>query len=119
MRLLDRRFDQAWLAEHPADRAVVEMMAARSSGAPSPERLRGHALQLEARRHHDVWDRLGRIDSPTLVMCGEFDMLAPPENSEAIVSRIAGARLGRYQGGHLFLYQDRTAFPDLVQFLTG
>ncbi len=118
VRLLDGRFDQAWLAEHPADRAVVEMMAARSAGAPSPERLRGHAMQLEARRHHDVWDRLGRIDSPTLVMCGEFDMLAPPENSAAIVSRIAGAMLGRYQGGHLFLYQDSAAFPDLVQFLT-
>jgi 3-oxoadipate enol-lactonase len=52
-------------------------------------------------------------------MCGEFDALAPPANSEAIVSRIEGARLRRYQGGHLFLYQDRTAFPDLVDFLTA
>ena len=119
LRLLDGRFDQAWLAEHPNDRAVVELMAARSAGALSPERLRGHALQLEARRHHDVWDRLGRIVSPTLVMCGEFDLLAPPENSEAIVSRVAGASLRRYQGGHLFLYQDRAAFADLVQFLTS
>ncbi len=118
LRLLDGRFDQAWLAEHPADRAVVEMMAARSAGAPSPERQHGHAMQLEARRHHDVWDRLERIVSPTLVMCGEFDALAPPANSEAIVSRIEGAHLRSYEGGHLFLYQDRTAFPDLVEFLT-
>lgn len=119
VRLLDARFDQAWLAEHPSDRAVVEMMAARSGGAASPERSRGHAMQLEARRHHDVWDRLPRIDCPTLVMGGEFDALAPPENSEAIASRIAGAELRRYEGGHLFLYQDRAAFSDLTTFLTG
>lgn len=119
LRLLDGRFDQAWLAEHPADRAVVEMMAARSAGTPSPDRLRGHAMQLEARRHHDVWDRLERISSPTLVMCGEFDALAPVANSEAIVSRVAGATLRRYQGGHLFLYQDRAAFGELVDFLQG
>jgi pimeloyl-ACP methyl ester carboxylesterase len=118
VRLLDGRFDEAWLADHPADRALVETMAAaRSSGAPSPERLRGHAMQLEARRHHDVWDRLERITCPTLVMCGEFDELAPAANSEAIVSRIAGAHLRSYQGGHLFVYQDRAAFGDLVEFL--
>lgn len=119
LRLLDGRFDQAWLAEHPADRAIVEMMAARSAGGPSPDRLRGHAMQLEARRHHDVWDRLKRITCPTLVMCGEFDVLAPPANSEAIVARVADATLRCYQGGHLFLYQDRAAFADLVAFLQG
>lgn len=117
LRLLDNRFDEVWLAEHPADRALVAMMAARSAGAPSQDRLRGHAMQLEARRHHDVWDRLDRVMCPTLVMCGEFDALAPASNSEAIASRVAGAALHRYQGGHLFLYQDHSAFPDLLEFL--
>lgn len=119
LRLLDGRFDDTWLAAHPADRALVGMMAARSSDPPSSERLRGNAMQLEARRHHDVWDRLDRITCPTLVMCGEFDELAPAANSEAIVSRVARAQLNVYQGGHLFLYQDHAAFIDLIEFLRG
>lgn len=118
LRLLDGRFDAEWLAEHPADKAFVEAMAARPEATPSPERLRGHAMQLEARRHHDVWDRLTRITCPTVVMCGAHDLLAPPSNSAAIVSRLASAEMRSYDGGHLFLYQDRAALPDLIEFLT-
>ena len=119
LRHLDTRFDAQWLAEHPFDRAIVEQMAARQRDERSAERRRGEAMQLEARRHHDVWDRLPRITSPTLVMCGEFDGLAPPTNSEAIVSRIAGSELRRYQGGHMFLVQDRRAMPDVLSFLAA
>jgi len=53
--LLDTRFDEAWLAEHPNDKALVDLMDAR------PEPTEGARLQLEARSHHDVWDRLPRI----------------------------------------------------------
>jgi len=119
LRHLDTRFDAAWLAEHPVDRAIVEQMAARQGTEPSPERRRGDSMQLEARRHHDVWDRLHRITCPTLVMCGEFDGLAPPANSEAIASRVAGSDLRRYQGGHMFVVQDRRAMPDVLSFLTA
>ena len=37
----------------------------------------------------------------------------------AIHSRIAGSELRRYEGGHLFVYQDRQAFPDVIEFLAG
>ena len=118
LRLMDRRFTPEYLAEHPDVRAMVEAMAAGRNQPKGEEQLRGEALQLAARRGHDVWDRLPRIASPTLVMAGEHDMLAPPENSERIVSRIAGAELRRYDGGHMFAFQDRTALPDLHRFLT-
>lgn len=39
-------------------------------------------------------------------------------SGEAIVARIAGSELRRYIGGHLFLYQDRRALPEIVSFLT-
>jgi pimeloyl-ACP methyl ester carboxylesterase len=116
---LDTRFDAEWLAEHPVDRAIVEQMAARQQDEKSSERRRGDAMQLEARRHHDVWERLHRITCPTLVMCGDFDGLAPPANSEAIASRVAGSELRRYQGGHVFVAQDRRAMPDVLAFLTA
>lgn len=117
--LLDTRFDEAWLRDHPADRAIAEMMAERANAPRTDEQRLGERLQLEARRHHDVYDRLDRITCPTLVACGEYDGIAPPSNSEAIHRRVAGSELRRYDGGHLFVYQDPRAFPDIIEFLTA
>jgi pimeloyl-ACP methyl ester carboxylesterase len=109
--LLDTRFDDAWLAEHPKDKALVDLMGTR------PDPTEGARLQLEARRHHDVWDRLDRITCPTLVASGRYDGIAPPENGEAIASRIPGARLRLFEGGHMFTVQDRAATPAVIDFL--
>jgi pimeloyl-ACP methyl ester carboxylesterase len=116
-RLLDTRFDEEWLAAHPNDRRLVEMMADRSAAA-DPDVQRGRHQQFEARRAHDVWDRLPRITCPTLVACGRFDGIAPPGNSAAIASRLVGAELRTYEGGHAFLAQDPRAAADVVAFLS-
>ena len=117
--LLDSRFTPEWLAAHPGDRALVEMMAARRSGTKSSDQLRGEELQLAARSRHDVCDRLQRITSPTLVACGRFDGIAPPENGEAIAARVESAELKLYDGGHAFFAQDPAALPDVIGFLAG
>jgi pimeloyl-ACP methyl ester carboxylesterase len=117
IRIMDTRFDESWLATHPVDRAIVEQLNIANAADKSPKQLLGERLQLEARRHHDVWDRLYRITCPTLVAAGRFDGLAPVSNSEQIVSRIAGAELRVYEGGHLFIAQDRRAIPELTSFL--
>lgn len=119
LRLIDTRFDEAWLAEHPADRAIAEMMAERAAVERTAEQRLGERLQLEARRDHDVFDRLDRIVCPTLVAAGRFDGIAPPSNSEAIHARLANSTLRLYEGGHLFLYQDPAAFTDIDTFLAG
>ena len=119
LRLADSRYDAEFLAAHPFDQRLVDVAAAGRAASRTAEQLRGEAMQLEARSHHDVWDRLSAITCPTLVTCGEFDALAPPANSEAIVSRIAGSELRRYQGGHAFVWQDRQAWPDLIGFLSS
>jgi pimeloyl-ACP methyl ester carboxylesterase len=115
---LDTRFNAEWLEEHPLDRAIFEMMADRAAAPRTDEQRRGEAMQLEARRHHDVWDRLSRITCPTFVACGKYDGLAPPSNSEAIRSRVPRAELHEYEGGHLFAAQDPRALRDLAAFLT-
>jgi len=117
--LLDSRFTPEWLAAHAGDRALAEMMAARRRGTKSSDQLRGEELQLAARSRHDVCDRLGRISCPTLVACGRFDGIAPPENGEAIAARVENAELKLYEGGHAFFAQDRTAFPEVIDFLTA
>ncbi len=79
----------------------------------------GYELQLQARRTHDVWDRLDRITAPTLVQAGRFDGIAPPENSARIASRISGSVLKEYDGGHAFYVQDPVAWSDALAFLAG
>ncbi len=115
-RLIDTRFDPEWLASHPKDRDLVDAMEGRTPG-PDPEGGQGHLLQLEARRHHDVWDRLPSVSCPTLVACGRFDGIAPAGNSRALASRITGARLHTYEGGHAFLAQDPRSITDVMGFL--
>jgi len=119
VRLLDTRFTPEWLAGHDADRGLAEMMASRRSTERSPERSRGAAEQLEARRHHDVRDRLLQITCPTLVAAGRYDGIAPPANAELIARHVDGAELRFYEGGHAFFAQDRAALPEVLDFLAG
>jgi pimeloyl-ACP methyl ester carboxylesterase len=119
LRLLDTRFTPDWLATHPEDRAMVGARAQRGAAPKPPDVRRGELEQLGARRGHDVWDRLPAVTCPTLVAGGRYDGIAPPANSEAIASRIPGAELRLYDGGHLFFLQDRAAFPDILGFLAG
>jgi pimeloyl-ACP methyl ester carboxylesterase len=116
-RHLDVRFDEAWLAEHPGDRVIADALRMRLAAPKTDEQQRGEWLQIVARRGHDVWARLARITSPTLVACGAYDGLAPRPNSEAIASRIPDAELRCYEGGHLFVFQDPQALPDITEFL--
>lgn len=111
--LYDTRFTNEWLAEHPGDATLAELVTAGSS----TPRSHGAELQLEARRHHDVWDRLDRIRCPTLVAAGRWDGIAPLANSEAITARVHDAELRVYDGGHIFFLQDPKAFPDAMDFL--
>jgi pimeloyl-ACP methyl ester carboxylesterase len=62
---------------------------------------------------------LRRITSPALVACGRYDGVAPPANSEALASRIPNAELRCYEGGHLFVFQDPGALPDITAFVKG
>ncbi len=114
---VDTRFTPAWLAEHRRDRLMIDLAGKRLAGKEH-DQIKGEALQLQARRGHDVWDRLGRIASPTLVAVGRYDAMAPPANGEAIASRVAGAELRAYEGGHLFFVQDPDAVPEIVDWLS-
>ena len=117
LKLADSRWDERWLEAHPADRALAEGLTAGGQDQRDPAAAAAYQAQLEARAGHDVWDRLGAITCPTLVGYGNFDGIAPVQNSTAIASRIRGAELRGYEGGHLFLFQDPAALPEFEAFL--
>lgn len=121
LELADTRYDAAWRAANPEQwRSLASLMRARAViGSDEPGRAEGAALQLEARRHHDTWDRLGRIACPTFVCGGTYDGIAPPANARHLASAIPGAALQMFEGGHLFLLQDRAAWPAVIAFLSG
>jgi len=114
-RLLDERFDGPWLDAHPGDRALIDLLAAPEPDDPAV--AAGRRAQLEARRGHDVWDRLPAVTCPTFVACGRYDSIAPPANAEALASRLPDAVLRVYEGGHAFFVQDADALGDLRSFL--
>jgi 3-oxoadipate enol-lactonase len=116
LRLADSRWDERWLEAHPADHALAERLTA-GQGQRDPAAAATAKAQLEARAGHDVWDRLGAITCPALVGYGNYDGIAPAPNSTAIASRIRGAELRGYAGGHLFLFQDPAALGEFEAFL--
>lgn len=115
--LLDSRWNPAAEDPIPGLGRFYDLMIERMRATPDPETKRGELLQLQARADHDVSTRLGRITASTLVCAGEYDDQAPLANSMALIDGIADSRLKVFQGGHLFLIQDRTAFPAIIEFL--
>jgi pimeloyl-ACP methyl ester carboxylesterase len=116
---LDTRFTPDYLSEHPEAQALLSALDRPGADPPTEEQQRGVAEQMKARTYHDVWDRLPAITCPTFVACGRTDGVAPMANSEAIASRVTNAKLRVYTGGHLFFFQDPSAFPDILEFLAG
>jgi pimeloyl-ACP methyl ester carboxylesterase len=111
--LSDTRFDDQWFLDHPED--LIYRRTAETTS--DNEKRRGELLQLEARQHHDVWDRLPNVTAEVLIASGTFDGIAPPTNGQAIASRIPSSEYREYNGGHMFFIQDRSALKEIVEFL--
>ncbi|MEM9517600.1 MAG: alpha/beta hydrolase [Actinomycetota bacterium] len=116
-RLTDRRYDPHADEPIPGIGAYYQRMRDQAMRPPDATRLAGLARQMGARKGHDVVDVLTSIEHPTLVCAGEFDDIAPMANSELLAERMPNATLRTFSGGHVFLIQDRTAFPAIMEFL--
>jgi len=119
VQIFDTRFTPEYLADDNFSASLAKMLRDREFVPKSDEVQRGERMQLEARRHHDVANRLHHITCPTLVMAGRYDGIAPVENGEAIAARIPGAELRVYEGGHLFIAQDPAAMADIRGFIAS
>jgi 3-oxoadipate enol-lactonase len=114
--LMDTRWDAGWQAANPA---IVDLMRSRNAvGGRDAATTTGARRQLEARATHDTYARLGQLTMPTLVCAGRFDAIAPLANAEALAAQIPSAVLQVFDGGHAFFFQDRTAWPAIMRFLS-
>ncbi len=119
IRLSDTRVTPAWEEANANELETLlrQRRASAETGAGEPRRELGARLQLEARIHHDVYDRLPTLTMPVLVCAGAYDGIAPPANSRAIVARLPDARYEQFEGGHGFLWQDPRAAEVITVFL--
>jgi 3-oxoadipate enol-lactonase len=115
----DTRRDAAWAGANPETYAQLVALGAADPFADEPGRAMGARRQLEARAGHDTWDRLGQIACPVMIAAGRHDGIALPATQERMASRIPGAQLRFFDGGHLFMIQDRAALPAMTEFLLG
>jgi 3-oxoadipate enol-lactonase len=104
-------------ATDPSRRAELVRLLALGFQSEDSAVTPGLQKQLEARRQHDAWDRLPSLRVPTFVAAGRYDGIAPLANAEALASRIPGARLQTFEGGHAFMLEDRAAWPAMISFL--
>ena len=117
MPISDTRRDTAWAAANPDDYGRFVEMASADPFADEPGRDAGAHRQFEARARHDTWDRLPDITCPVLIAAGRYDGIALPETQERMAARIPGAELQWFEGGHLFMIQDRSAYRTIIDFL--
>ncbi len=111
----DLRRDAAW---REANDERWQKLLQMTLDAQRPDRDEaGAARQLAARAGHNTWQRLPQLDLPVLIMGGRYDGIAPVSNQEALAAQVPQAEMRLYEGGHLFLAQDKTAYPELLTWL--
>lgn len=117
MRLIDNRWDPDADEHIPGLGAFGELIESQANETLSTKSDPGLAKQLAARADHDVVDQLDSLQHETLVCAGRFDDMAPVSNSELIVATMPNAALRVFDGGHIFMMQDRSAFETIITFL--
>lgn len=113
--ILDTRFTPEFVANDETARLMLSMPRPTLTG----DAKRGLDLQMNARRHHDAFDLLPTITCPVMVAAGATDGIAPPENCRRLADRLPKAEYHEFSGGHMFMLQDRSATPAMIDFLAG
>jgi 3-oxoadipate enol-lactonase len=97
-----------------ADRATIERIMEHRVATAQP--LAAWLAQAAAGMSFDVWNRVGEIAAPTLVLTGDLDVVVDPRNAQLLAERIPGARLEVFPGtGHLFFWEQPERFVEVVK----
>jgi pimeloyl-ACP methyl ester carboxylesterase len=93
----------AAFAEGADSELLARFIAKKSRDVQDPE---GYRAQIAAALGHDTYERLPRIDRPSLILTGDDDRVIPAPSSDPLRERIPGSRLEVIAGaGHLFFLE--------------
>ena len=109
--IIHRMYPQEFIKKHPdLIKDIIDRETRYEPAAHIFERI------YQAARDFDSYDRLYRINVPTLIMSGDQDIMVHPDNSSMLAELIPGARLEILPGGgHGFIEQ----FPEQVLDIIG
>jgi pimeloyl-ACP methyl ester carboxylesterase len=100
-------------AVHRENREDVKEALLKGFSRARPEVFFG---DFAACNRFDVEGQLGDIALPTLIVCGDKDMMMPPKYSEELHEKIAGSRLEIIpQCGHFPMLEKSAAFTTLIR----
>lgn len=111
--MAEKLFDRRTRQEQPAQIDAVRDVMTRTSPRAIAAALRGMA------RRDDMTPRLGEIQVPTLVVCGEADVITPASEMRAMATAIRGAKYVEIpRAGHMSpLEQPAAVNPVILDFL--
>jgi 3-oxoadipate enol-lactonase len=117
LKVADLRCDDAWIDEKPErwERLVSATMAMTRSDRD----VAATAKQLRARWAHDTYRRLPQLKMPVLLCAGKYDGIAPVANMRAIHEQIPQSEIAYFEGGHMFVAQDKSAYPFMANWLNS
>ena len=116
IKINDLRITDEWIEQNKDSwRSIKEQAKNRNAFTPKPRNL---LKQLLARKDHNTYLDLDDIHIPTFLLGGKYDGIAPVLNMEKMHQKIRNSKLEFYEGGHLFLIQDKNAFQDIINWLT-
>lgn len=119
MEISDLSFTPEWQVANPeeAELRIDARVAQQSRFADEPGHGEGQAAQLEARIHHNTFDRLDQIKSPTMVIAGSQDGLAPMAAGKAMAERISDCQFVELEGTHAMIQENPQVCDSISQFL--
>jgi 3-oxoadipate enol-lactonase len=113
--MIPRLFGKTTLDQHPERIAPLRAEMEKTSASGVAGALRGMAIRPDRR------EQLAQITVPTLVLVGEEDVIAPPDEARAIAEALPAGRLEVVAAaGHLAPYENSEAVDQAVlRFLQG
>ena len=116
MRFISVVFPLDWLQSH-GER--IKEVFYRPMGNIPPESVVKQSMAIGAWK--GCCDRLGEINSPTLVIAGADDVLVPPQNARYLAGKVPNAQLVLSEnGGHGLMFQYPEKFSEkVIGFLGG
>jgi pimeloyl-ACP methyl ester carboxylesterase len=91
------------------------------AGMATPTPMETFGMQFSAVQSFDTYDRLPTIDSPTLILHGDQDLLVPVANADILHERIPGSHVRIVEGtGHCFFWErPDEVVEEVVGFLSA